>query len=44
MLVSIWPYTNHQLLADDPQRNVSADHEAETAHHLDLVDRPFRGQ
>jgi len=37
-LISIRPHTNHQLLANDPQRHMSADHEAETAHHLDLVD------
>src|SRR6266849_751876 len=37
-LVPIWPHSDHQVCADDPQCHVSADHEAETAHHLDLVD------
>src|SRR5712691_3827454 len=37
-LVPIWPHSDHQLCADDPKCHVSADHEAETAHHLDLVD------
>src|SRR5713101_8042455 len=43
-LVPIWSHTDHQVRADDPQRHVSADHEAETAHHLDLVDAPFAGK
>jgi hypothetical protein len=35
--VSIRPNPDHQFLADDPQRHVSLDHEAEAAHHLSVL-------